>query len=190
MPMTVNGTAEERARIERWLQQICWRIRVDANTGAVSEVQGPPAPGAHQTGCACLSGMIAGRRTVTIQPLNGPATVIPGTGGVRVRDGGGGVTTRPPGAQVQPNGQPGTGADGNPGSDCTTYVDITNNQGGGYGHGYPMWFVLAHELTTGHASHNVAGTAATTSAGRERQAISSEHAHAEAHGLPLRPLPQ
>lgn len=188
MGLTVNGTAQERATIERWLQEICWRIRVDPKTGAVGQVAGPPQPGAHETGCACLAGIIASGRTVTIQPLPGPDSNVPGTA-MPVKGGGGAATTRSAGSEGTP-AAPGKGPDGNTGASCTTYMDISNNGGKGYGHGYPMWFVLAHELTTGHASHNVAGTAAGTSAARERQAIASEHAHADEHGLPKRPLPE
>jgi len=190
MPLVVNGTAAERATIEGWLQQICWRIRVDGTTGAAGMIQGPQAPGAHETGCRCLSDIIHGRRTVTIQPLAGPATPVPGTGGVPISAGGGGITTRPAGSEVQANDQPGNGPDGNPGSDCTSFVDISNNGGAGYPHGYPMWFVLAHELTSGHAFHNTQGTAGRTGIERERQAIASEHDPAIHHSLPLRPLPR
>ncbi|TAK67350.1 MAG: hypothetical protein EPO19_11310 [Betaproteobacteria bacterium] len=187
MTLTVNGTAADRATIERWLQEICWRIRVNPTTGAVAQVAGPPAVGAHETGCACLDAIIRSERTVTVQPLAGPNTPVPGTT-TKIKDWGGGVTSIPAGSTGTP-ANPGKGADGNTGASTTTHIDISNNGGAGYPHGFPMWFVLAHELTTGHASHCVAGTSAATYAGRERQAIGSEHAHADEHGLPKRPLP-
>jgi hypothetical protein len=113
MPLLINGTPAERAIIEGWLQEICWRIRVHPNTGGVSVIAGPPRAGAHETGWLCLEEIIRDHRTVTIQPLPGPAVPVPGTGTL-IRQWGGGLTTRPAGSEVQGDGQPGNGPDGNP----------------------------------------------------------------------------
>ncbi len=140
--------------------------------------------------CLILNGLlISGSRAVTIQPLPGPGSPIPGVPGLTVGDGGGAVTTGGAGSSKQPDGSPGTGPDGNPGSDCTTYVDMSNNGGAGYPHGAPMWLVLAHELTSGHAFHMTQGTDGPSAAEAETQAIESENTHREEHGLPKHPLP-
>jgi hypothetical protein len=184
MPLTVNGTWAERQTIMGWLRQICGRINVDRNTGVVD--LSPPSPGGYDSGCACLQQLINGPRCVTIQPIPGPEAPIPGQGGATLEGTGGGATTRPAGSVGTP-AAPGRGPDGNIGGDnVTTFIDISNHDGHGYDHHFPMWFVLAHELTTGHALHNVTGTTGATAAQRERQAIDSEHAHAEAHHLPQR----
>jgi hypothetical protein len=185
MPLNVNGTWAERQKIMGWLRQICGRVSVDRDTG-VTDLS-TPSPAGYATGCDCIQGIINSHRTVTIQPLPSPDTPIPGHAPMTLDGTGGGATTVQPGGQQTPAGAPGTGPDGAAGTDATVWIDISNHDGHGYDHGFPMWFVLAHELTTGHASHQVAGTAGRTSAAREKQAIECEHAHALAHPrLPLR----
>lgn len=182
MPLVVNGTWAERQRIMGWLRQICGRVSVNRDTGATD--LSTLSPAGYASGCPCIEAIINSNRTVTIQPWPGPDAPLPGGG--TLADAGGGATDVPPGGSMTPGG-PGTGPDGLPGGDTTIRIDITNNNGHGYDHGYPMWFVLGHELTTGHAFHMTQGTDGPTAADAERQAITSEHAHALEHPrLPLR----
>jgi hypothetical protein len=191
MALVVNGTAADRAAIETMLRQICASVRVDAKTGAVD--LNLTAVG-RNTGCDCLRDLIASKRTVTVEPLPKPSSKLPGDT-TEIKDGGGGLTTRPPGSEGTV-AKPGKGPDGDVGSDCTVGIDMSNNGGKGYPDPLlpgrplmPLWLILAHELTTGHASHNTKGTAAATSPAREAQAQASENAHREAHNLPLLKVP-
>lgn len=182
MPLVVNGTGAERQRIMGWLRQICGRLSVDRDTGDTD--LSTPSPGGYRSGCDCLEAIINSHRTVTIQPWPGPDAPLPDGGTLEGL--GGCATDIPPGGSITPAG-PGIGPDGMPGGNTTVYIDITNNNGHGYDHGYPIWFVLAHELTTGHAFHLINGTDGPSAAEAEHQAITSEHAHALEHPrLPLR----
>ena len=108
---------------------------------------------------------------------------------------GGGAATRGAGAVGTP-GAPGKGPDGFRGADCDVYIDMSDNEGATYdGGSSPLWLILAHELTSGHAYHNFKGTAAATAWERQNQAITSEREHAAEHNevlgpplIPLRPL--
>lgn len=184
MPLVVNGSAARRARVESWLREICWSVTVDPDTGAVSHVLGPPGPGQPTSGCACITALMEGSRTVTIHPVAGPDVPIPGAGGMTVGDAGGGATVYPGAGLEREDGSAG------PGTNTSVYIDDSNNDGDGYRHGSPMWLVLAHELTSGHAYHASRGTGARTAAGRERQAIASENEHRQEHDMDPRPLPE
>ena len=193
MPLTVGGNAADRATIESWLRQICWRVTVNPATGAVGFRPGPPGANPKTSGCDCIEQLVTGPRTATIQPLPGPGSTIPGTGspGTTIGTCGGGATTEPPGGTVKPNGSPGQGPDGRPGGDATVYIDMSNNSGAGYPPTKcPDWLVLAHELTSGHAFHMTRGTHAVTLHDGEVQAITSENTHAEEHGITPHPMPQ
>ena len=100
---------------------------MDANTGVVSMVAGLPPPDAHQTGCACLAQLIRGHRTVTVEPASGPDFLIAGPVQFTVAEGGGSAIMTGPGASLQLDASPGKGPDGNVGSDCTIYIDMSNN---------------------------------------------------------------
>lgn len=186
MSLIVNGTPAERQTIETWLEQICSGVVVDKLSGAV-DLQA--VEGGYATGCVSIHQIIDSERRVVIQPLPSPSSRVPDSS-AEIGSGGGGVTRyETSGSRMDADGAPGRGPDDKIGVDATVLVDMSNNGGKGYQHSYPMWFVLAHELTTGHAYHAVMGTSAQTRNERERQAIASEHAHAAAHGLPLRLLP-
>jgi hypothetical protein len=122
--------------------------------------------------------------------------------------GGGSTTYSPadplPGKNFPPacgyDDDPGKGSDGQVGSDATVYIDMSNNGKNDGTNGYPdhdqvpkpnngspMWLILAHELTTGHAYHIVNGTMAFSIIRRETQAQSSENRHRAAHKLPIIP---
>ena len=70
---------------------------------------------------------------------------------------------------------------------------MSRNNGQGYDHCMDTWLILAHELTSGHAFHLMAGTSAVTKdeaeAEAEAQAIRSENKHREEYHLPLRTIP-
>jgi hypothetical protein len=185
MPLQVNGSWAERQRIMGWLRQICGRVSVDRDTG-VTDLS-TTSPAGYDSGCECIRQIIASPRTVTIQPLPSADVPIPGYAPMTLDDTGGGATTVNAAGMHTPAGNPGRGPDKQVGSDATVFVDISNHDGHGYDHGFPMWFVLAHELTTGHAFHEVTGTDGRTPGEREQLAVESEHAHALAHPrLPLR----
>jgi len=176
MAIQVNGDVATRARVERLLQQICSLASVDDATGQVTMPSGSLEEDEDE-GCKCLWALINHNRTVTIIDLPGPNSVVPDSGGRTIGQVGGGAISRGPGATLQPDGSAG------PGSDSTVYIDSSSNNDLGY-HGFDtggniidasLFIILAHELCTGHAFHNANGTAETTSAGRETQAISHEN---------------
>jgi hypothetical protein len=122
--------------------------------------------------------------------------------------GGGATVPRDGGAYLDANGQPGKGGDGAVGSDTDVWIDASDFartgkykiQGPAPNYNTiecPQWLILAHELTTGHASQCVQGleygpnskgmTAETYVAHRENRAIASEAAHREHHHLNKRP---
>ncbi len=195
MPLQVNGTPAQRATIQTMLRQICWSMVVDPATGAATNsLPGPQPAGSFNSGSPCLQALTGPGRTVTIRPLAGPASAIPGPDGMTIGAMGGGATTRGAGAMGTP-AAPGLGPDGFRGANSDVYIDMSNNGGAGYPHGFPLWLVLAHELTSGHAWQNFRGTAAATFWERENQAITSEREHVAEHNevfgppfMPLRPL--
>lgn len=194
MSLWIGGSQASRDRVIRWLQQICWRVRLNAD-GTISRVAGPSVSGAKETGCACLEQLISSPRMVNIYPLKSKWMKPPG--GLPLVLYGGACTRRPPmGGVVQPDGSPGTGPDGQPGNDTSVYIDESNNGGKGYvdydrqgnPSPSPMWLKLAHELTSGHALQFVTGTAPQDKKGRENLAIQSENSHRAEHELPSRSL--
>lgn len=169
-----NVGRRRRATIEGWLKELCPNIKVNPRNGKVT-YEGEMT----STGCCCLKYLIDSKRMATIHPLRGSLSQVPGLPrGTKIRHVGGGSTTRPPGSEVQEDGKSGIGAD------PTVYLDASNNSGKGY---YvfdpagepisePPFLILAHELCTGHAYHNIRGTALRTSSKREQQAIDHENA--------------
>lgn len=202
MTLVVNGSQQDRATIEGWLREICGPIDVDPNTGAVSVTHPPPyTPYRYITGCNCLHFMVGSGRRVTINPLPGPHADIPGTarpgnpGTPNLKIGMfGGYTLQDTSGLLKPDGSPGTDANGVVGGNADVYIDMSNNNGAGYAPRgkdgqpipSPLWLILAHELTTGHASHCANGTSGRTHAEMESQAILSEAPHRETHGLRMR----
>jgi hypothetical protein len=89
-------------------------------------------------------------------------------------------------ATEKEDGSGGQGSDGNPGSDANVYIDISGKAPNGYKHGYPMWLVLAHELTTGHATHAIAGRIKRRHSEEEYTTIVCEHSHVTDHNGGLR----
>ena len=196
MPLTVVASEKEIQEIEKMLRQICGGISVNRKTGAVTAVG--PLKGDFREGCDCLSALIGTKRDVHIHTLPSPKAEIPGSGSgpdnpkKTIGSCCGGATV--PGslrdAQSKPNGTPGRG------SDTDVFIDISDNNKRQYSSGgrkVPLWLILAHELTTGHAFHCARGTlpAPTGNAlidelNRENQAIASENVHRRAHGLPRR----
>ena len=158
---------------------ICEDVSVDLKTGDVTMIGPPSGPATgHRSGCDCLAGLIRSRRKVRIQPLNHGTSTPPGSQKPLQKTGGGATKwDNPAGAFKQPNGQPGVGTGHVPGSDATVYIDLSDRDGQGYAHGYPMWFVLAHELTTGHATHVITGTAERVRSREEYATIVCEHGH-------------
>jgi hypothetical protein len=168
---TADDHRAARATIEQWLRMICTDVSVDPTTGEVTMVG--PAPG-HRSGCNCLRDLIASKRKVLIKPLkHGTTPPIGGGTGKPINRMGGGLTKprNPNQACERPDGTPGAG------SDVDVYIDLGDNDGKHYGHGYPMWFVLAHELTTGHASHVIAGKAKPVRSREEYDTVVCEHGH-------------
>ena len=180
-----NVTPEHLDLIERWLRQICDRVRVDRKTGRISLV-GESADDPYTTGCDCLEALIESARQTAIVPAK-PDTV-PDNAGHSVGHAGGGIA-RPfdSGAYEDDEGNPGRGHDGDIGTHAFVWIDMTENWGAGYPHGAPGWLILAHELTSGHAHTYVHGRAAQTPEGREQQAIDSENEHRREHGWEERP---
>src|SRR5262249_7856614 len=145
----------------------------------------------YSTGCACLTKLLdPNGRTVTIQLLDGPGSPVPNSGGTKIGSAKGGATTVTKPAdegnqEEQADGSAGKGRDGKPGADMTTYLDRSNNAQTDGTTGYPdpanpgqpapLWLILAHELTTGHAYHGVQGRIFRTMEGAENQAILSEN---------------
>jgi hypothetical protein len=189
-----NDTVKQ---IERMLQEICGGAQIIRATGQVAMVG--PAPGDHTEGCDCIRALIASPRQVRIHPLPAPGAEVPDSGKPpkKIRNCSGGATI--PGSLADASRTAG-GAAG-PGSDTDVYIDMSNNNK----HGYPaprgttrrppLWLILAHELTSGHASHCIAGTlpratgnAGVDQAARENQAIESENVHRRARRLERRRL--
>jgi hypothetical protein len=197
MPLTVVASAEEIEEIEKMLQEICGGIRINRKTGAVMAVG--PLKGDFREGCNCLSSLIGSRRRIRIRTLPSPQSEIPGSeegpGKPRITigscRGGATIPRKLADAQAKRNGKPGRG------SDTDVYIDRSNNNGDQYPETGdirpPLWLILAHELTTGHAFHCARGTLPAPSGNakidelnRENQAIASENVHRRAHGLSTR----
>lgn len=162
MPITINGTAAERATMEALLRQLCPGASVNRDTGAVTVQMGPWAP-QFMPGCCCLDNLVRSGFTTTINPLAGPNSVVPGTGGKSIGSLVGAATATPP-AGNQRAGAGGLMVNG-PGAGATTYVDISDNNGNGYfvhdaaGNRIddPLFIILFHELCTGHATQSTQG---------------------------------
>jgi hypothetical protein len=214
--LTISGTAPQRADVENWLRQICSQATVDRNTG---EVTLGPTPGEYTTGCDCLKSLIDGgpsNRTTTVHLLdaahqryspdhNRPAT----DKDPKIRDAGGGATVPwDNGAYMDDKGNPGKGPDEQVGSNVDVYIDYSDYARNGYDFQEkekpnkiecPQWIILAHELTTGHASWcikgleigpNSKGVGETTwEAERENRVIDSEQPHRAKHKPKLRRRP-
>lgn len=207
MTLVVDGTAAQRATIERLLRQICWRVNINRTNGKTTAVSGPPTAAnlnVRSTGCACIQSIIASNRTVLIRPLPGPRSKIPGLGNREIRQCTGGLTVPAnnhhyvdgagnPGAEPAP-----PAGDGQVGCDVDLWLDVSDNGGRGYppvraGVPSPLWIILAHELTTGHATHFVSGTGKSrvdvsgdvvpNVPAEEAAAQASENPHRDAHGI-------
>jgi hypothetical protein len=216
MPLTIDGTAQQRADVENWLRQICSQANVDRNTGVVSL---GPTSGEYTTGCDCLRNLSAGRpgrRTTLVHLLDADHQRYPRNyrnpatdKDPKIRDAGGGATVpRDQGAYQDDKGNPGKGADQQVGSDVDVYIDYSDFARHGYDFQErekpntiecPQWIILAHELTTGHASWCIQGlelgpnskgmTETTWEAERENRVIDSEQPHRTAHRPKLRRRP-
>lgn len=186
--------------IEKMLRIICGGVSIDHDTGDVSMVG--PAPGDATDGCDCIRALIASNRRVTIHPLHSPTDEVsdpnlgPGEPKKKIGKCKGGATVpeSPSAAEKDANGNPGSG------SDARVYIDLSNNDQHGYrtetvqgGWAAPLWLILAHELTSGHAYHCINGTLPHSTgdkrideAARENQAIDSENRNRSAHQMPKR----
>ncbi len=185
MPLVVNGPPATKRTIQKWLNQICGDALVNSQSGVVTFGTSTTN---YKTGCQCIEEIIQSNRTVTIQPLPYSTAQVPSSP-EQIAYFGGGVTHNLTSTYMDSNESPGIGPDSHVGSDAIVYIDVSNNQKKGYSHRKPMWLVLAHELTSGHAYHTVMGTEFQLRIPSERQAIACENAHALDHGMPPRPLP-
>lgn len=200
MTFTVVASREDIITIERMLREICGGVSIDHDNGSVTMVG--PAKGDKTEGCQCIRSLISSRRDVHIHPLPSPSSEIPGSGTgpdnpkktIGRCTGGATVPASMDDASTNANGTPG------PGSDTDVYIDMSNNNKHGYpaprgsGARPPLWLILAHELTSGHAYHCAGGTITHTTgnaeqdkANRENQAIDSENQQRREHHLHLRP---
>ena len=169
------------------LREICAGIQVNQSTGEVTlpltTVQGK------KSGCKCLNSIINSNRRVKINPISGPDTPLPPPReDKKMKDYGGGMTS--PDCEYGAWGVP---IDGKKGSDTDVFIDITDNGGKGYRLDespmkVPLWLILSHELTDGHAYHCVMGTLKVTHTGSENQAIDAENEHREEHKMEPRKL--
>lgn len=202
MAFVVVGNEQEIIAIERMLREICGGVSIDHASGAVTMVG--PAPGDHSEGCDCIRALISSPHQVHIHPLSAPGDEIPGSGSgpdnpkKTIGHCSGGATVPSPLSKAQQN------ADGShgEGADTDVYIDLSNNNKRGYpaparsgGVRPPLWLILAHELTSGHAYHCVSGTiphptgnAQVDQAARENQAIDSENVHRRSHHIHERGL--
>ncbi|RMH34245.1 MAG: hypothetical protein D6690_10910 [Nitrospirae bacterium] len=182
MPIVVKGTAEERAKVERWLQQLCPHVRINAsNRVELVDSEGDMT----EASCCCLKYLISGTAyVVTIYPLSGPGAVIPGTVGKKIGDHGGGAADTDPGATYRYDPDELGRYIAGIGADTDVYFDISDNNGKGY-FGYdaqnrpisfPPFLLLGQLLCTGYAYHNARGTAARTRTVRSAQALAHENA--------------
>jgi hypothetical protein len=190
----------QRQLIQDWLQEICSAARVNLTTGVITLDK---VAGRNTSGCDCLKAMIDDKsHKVTIQPLTGPGQGVPGTDHKIGEYCGGYADPHDPAKAVpKANGKSGDG------SDATVYIDISNNAGTGYDEALrkltgqkdikcPMWIVLAHELTTGHARQALTGTWPRTNIGKldydksEAMAIQSENGYRRAREMVERQQPK
>jgi len=185
MSLVVNGLPAAKRTIQKWLNQICGDALADSQSGVVTF--GVSSTN-YKTGCQCIEEIIQSNRTVTIQPLPYPTAQVPNSS-AQIASFGGGVTHNLTSTYMDSTGSPGIGPDNHVGSDAIVYIDMSNNQKKGYRHRKPMWLVLAHELTSGHAYHSMMGTELQLRIPSERQAIGCENVHALDHGMRSRSLP-
>ena len=207
MTFRIDGTAGQRRVVQNLLRQICWKVVVNPGTGAVTLRGGAPPAGSFSTGCACIQDILNSNRVVRVRPLTGPKQIVPGTGGLTIDQAHGGMAIPAndhhlQDATVNPGREPAPPAgDGQVGSDVELWIDTSDNAGRGYpptppGVPAPLWVIIAHELTTGHATHfvsgegesrvDVSGDLVPDFPAEERAAQQSENPHRAAHGLPAR----
>jgi len=219
--MTLTLENKDNAKdVEDWLKQICSRASVDKTTGNIAL---GTTPGLNESGCDCLKNLIDSKRTTTIHLLPGQHDRCPKPGqkatdkDPKISDSGGGNTVPRDsnGATIDNSGNPGVGSDGQVGSDVDVFIDNSAQARKGYSLDAgevpnPQWCILAHELTTGHASRCISGmelspvskystpsgtalTEANWKAICENRAIDSENemrtAHKDDEGK-LKPLPK
>lgn len=187
MPLIVNGSKLVRKEIENMLKEICAGAKVDENTGKAT-LSTTTVTGA-KSGCKCLISIINSKRTVKINPISGPDKPLPPPRqDKKMKDYGGGMTS--PDCEYGAWGVP---LDGEKGSDVDVFIDITDNNGNGYRLDespmkVPLWLILSHELTDGHAYHCTAGTLKVSHTGSENQAIEAENEHRKEHNIEPRKL--
>jgi hypothetical protein len=197
MTLVVNESKPgDRDLVIGWLREICSAAQVNAQSGSVNVSGAGPFQPNYTSGCTCLQTIISSGLTVTIQLLDGPGSTIPNTLHTIGSTSGGATTVTNPADAGKEHGIPGVGK--GPGADMTVYIDRSNNAQADGRTGYadpadpktfaPLWLILAHELTTGHAFHGIQGDTSETRNGAEFQAITSENAHRAEHGLTKRTL--
>jgi hypothetical protein len=207
--LNVAGTAEQRERVQNWLREICSRINVDAKTGDVTLGPAPSPTPKTDKGCDCLKSLIDSKSKTVIHLLPGNHDRVPqehgkpaGDKDPKISDCGGGATVPwDKGAYIDKDGQSGGG------SNVDVYIDESDNGRKGYNYQgpapglntieCPLWLILAHELTTGHASWCIQGQEYTEGSNKwskevakaksENRAKRSESEHRTAHKLHPRP---
>lgn len=179
-----ESKAGDRSLVASWLQQICSRARVDPGSGVVDLGGVRSVSSEYGCGCKHLEKLVAARKTVIIQLLDGPGSLVPNTRQAIGNCGGGATMVTNPAA-----------LDKKEAGNMAVFIDRSNNAQANGRTGYPdpgtpgepapLWLILAHELT-GHAFHGVQGEIPGNEASAEKQAIISENAHRAEHGLPER----
>jgi hypothetical protein len=184
MTLIVTGSRANRARrgkIQEMLRQICWQVAVDADTGEVSLAKSVDTTGSFTSGCECLRELVESSKTVEII-IQGPKYRLPTNPPMTLEECGGGAT-------IGEQGKGSQGSDGQPGepSHAKVWIDPSDLSGLGYLHQTPVWLILAHELTTGHANMLIKGMHPVADAG-ERAARVSENRHRDEHDMERRDI--
>jgi hypothetical protein len=188
LTLIINGSPSDRIIIYNWLREICSEVQVDRLNGYVFLIARPDRP-IYISGCNSLDKIASHRRVVTINAIPYPTTPLPppyDTINIKIFGGGAITIFEPYGSIKNDDNSPGKGVDGDAGTNADVYIDMSNNYGSGYDQGIPMWLILAHELTGGHAFHAIHGTSEKDETGKEAQAIDSENRFRTEHRLPLR----
>lgn len=180
MSIKVTGSAADVRTIENLLQKLCPNVRVNVTTKRVELID--PMGDMTSSSCCCLKFLIDIHYVVTIYPLEGPESEIPGSK-KKIGDGGGGATDTDIGATYRNEPGPSGTVLAGIGADTDIYIDISDNDGKGYyvfdARGRPISFPpfirLGNLLCTGSAYHNARGTSARTPAVRAAQAIKHEN---------------